>query len=102
MRTTVLFDLDDTIFDHQRSRRHALARIMEVYEAAAHSDLLTLEALHEKHLQTTHLLVLDGRMSLACARRERMRLLFSDVGVRLSTKDAGEADAFYRETYDAC
>jgi HAD superfamily hydrolase (TIGR01509 family) len=102
MRTAVLFDLDDTIFDHQYSRRRALARMMEVYEAASQSDLLTLEALHEKHLQTTHLLVLDGRLTLADARRERMSLLFSDLGVGLSAKAADEADAFYRDTYDAC
>ena len=100
MGTAVLFYLDDTIFDHRYCRRQALSRLMEGYDAAARSDLLTLETLHERHLQTTHLSVLDGLISLMEARRERMRLLFSDLNVVLSDKELDEAESLYRTTYD--
>ena len=101
MGTAVLFDLDDTIFDHRYCRRQALSRLMEgCDDVAARSDLLTLETLHERHLQTTHLSVLDGLISLMEARRERMRLLFSYLNVVLSDKELDEAESLYRTTYD--
>ena len=101
MRKAVLFDLDDTIFDHQHSRRAALGALKLGYSAIADRDIRIIESAHERHLQTTYALLLAGRISSLDARRERMRLLFADFGLALSTDQLSEADNLYRRAYDA-
>lgn len=100
MRKAVLFDLDDTIFDHQHSRRSALAALIQVCPEMAGQDIRKVEAAHERHLQTTHSMLLAGRISIAEGRRVRMRLLFSDYGVVLSDDRLCEVEGLYRRTYD--
>ncbi len=55
------FDLDDTLFDHHHARRAALTTLQEQSPCFANCDLKELTAAHERHLQTTHLLVLNRR-----------------------------------------
>ena len=100
MRKAVLFDLDDTIYDHQHSRRSALASLMRAYPMIASQGLRKIESIHERHLQTTHSLVLAGKILPLDARHTRMRLLFSDLGVALSDDQLPEVEDLYRRTYD--
>jgi putative hydrolase of the HAD superfamily len=95
-----LFDLDDTIFDHQHHRREALSAVARAVPRLAVVDLLDLEAAHDVHLQRTHIGLLDGRLSVQGARTERMHALLADFGVE---RDAGRVDrceAIYRAAYD--
>jgi putative hydrolase of the HAD superfamily len=93
----VLFDLDDTLFDHRRSARAALRQVHRVY--AAGFDFDAFEHHHARYLEEMHLEVLAGRIGLDDARRERFRRVFAALGVAL---DPGLVDAVasaYREGY---
>jgi beta-phosphoglucomutase-like phosphatase (HAD superfamily) len=58
----VLFDLDDTISDHQYARRSALAALQHANPELAGQTIRSLEFAHEWHLQATHTLLLAGRL----------------------------------------
>jgi len=94
-----LFDLDDTIFDHQGHRRDALSAIARSVAALSGADVRDLERAHDIHLQRTHRAVLDGSMSIAEARVERMRRLLDDFGVRADAALAERCEEIYREAY---
>ncbi len=100
MRKAILFDLDDTISDHQHSRRSALTALVEHYPAMREKDIKRLEVIHERHLQTNFVELLAGRMQLAEARRNRIRGLFVDVGLPLSDEELTKASGIYRRVYD--
>src|SRR4029453_3417089 len=95
-----LFDLDDTIFDHQAHRREALAAIARHVPALHGIDASELEAAHDVHLQRTHLAVLDGSVSIAEARTERMCGLLSDFGVEADSALTDACENIYRAAYD--
>ena len=95
-----LFDLDDTIFDHQVHRREALSAVAATVPALRLADVREVEAAHETHLQRTHRAVLDGAISVSAARTERMRELLSDFGVRADAALVNRCEAIYREAYD--
>ena len=99
-RKAVLFDLDDTLFDHQHARRAALAMLQRSHAPLAGRSIRELEVLHERHLQATFELLAVRKLDLAESRRERMRLLFADHGVELAPDSAARAEAFYRRAYD--
>jgi putative hydrolase of the HAD superfamily len=84
----VLFDLDDTLFDHRRSARAALQEVHRAH--AAELDFAAFERHHGIFLEEMHIEVLAGRIGLDDARRERFRKVFLALGVTL---DAGAVDA---------
>ncbi len=100
MRKAVLFDLDDTIFDHQYCRRAALRKLAGQYSVLAQREPAELETLHEKHLQNTHTLLLDGKISIAQARLQRMRLLFTELGAELDLDSLEAASQLFRNAYE--
>jgi len=100
MRKAVLFDLDDTIYDHQHSRRSALTALMKAYPTIGGYPLRKLESIHERHLQTTHSLLLAGQISQTEAGHTRMRLVFSDLGVALSDGELPQVEGIYRRAYN--
>lgn len=93
----VLFDLDDTLFDHRRSARAAL---MDVHRAhgrdTAYDDF---ERAHTRYLEEMHIEVLAGRIGLEDARRERFRRVFGSLGVELGDRDVELTAAAYRDGY---
>ena len=95
-----LFDLDDTIFDHQAHRREALAAIARSIPELARADARDLEAAHDVHLQITHVAVLDGTLSIADARIKRMQGMLGDFGIRADAALAGRCEEIYRQAYD--
>lgn len=101
MRRAVFFDLDDTLFDHQYCRHAALRHLVEEYSVARDVAFAEIARIHDKHLQTTHELLLDKILTLTQARHERMRLLFQDLGVELAGDDLEKADRVYRGAYEA-
>lgn len=100
MRKAVIFDLDDTISDHQHSRRSALTALVEQYPAMMEKDIKRLEVIHERHLQASFSDLLAGRIKRADARRNRIRGLFMEIGLPLSEEELTKANGVYRNAYD--
>lgn len=93
----VLFDLDDTLFDHRRSSRAALAEVHRLHGRGTGLDAFERE--HTVSLEIMHLEVLAGRIGLDDARRERFRRVFSALGVSPSDADVDAAASAYRANY---
>ena len=97
MPRAVLFDLDDTLFDHRRSARAALDAVHRAFAGTVAFEDLELH--HAQYLEEMHLEVLAGRMSLDDARRERFRKVFEALGLPLQAADAQRVARTYREGY---
>ena len=97
MVRAVLFDLDDTLFDHRQSARAALQAVHRSHAAAV--DLAELERHHGIYLEEMHLEVLAGRIGLDDARRERFRRVFSALGVALDPAAVDAVASAYRSGY---
>jgi putative hydrolase of the HAD superfamily len=93
----VLFDLDDTLFDHRRSARAALTAVHRAFASAA--DFSEFERHHAHYLEEMHLEVLAGRATLDDARRERFRRVFAALGFRLDPADVYRVAETYRQGY---
>ncbi len=96
----VLFDLDDTLSDHQHSRRCGLRALQAAYPTLSPIPLVELEREHEMLLMADYGQVLDARLSIAEARRERIRLLLAGYGVHLSPVEVETATGCYRQAYE--
>jgi putative hydrolase of the HAD superfamily len=97
MPLAVLFDLDDTLFDHRGSSRAALAEVHRRHGGG--SDFEAFERHHIRILDDLHPDVLAGRRTLDEARRERFRRVFEAVGIALSEAEADDIAAAYRAGY---
>jgi HAD superfamily hydrolase (TIGR01549 family) len=93
----VLFDLDDTLFDHRRSARAALEAVHRRHAAAL--DFAAFEGHHGVFLEEMHLEVLAGRIGLDDARRERFRRVFLALGVTLDPASVDAVASAYRSGY---
>lgn len=99
MLRAVLFDLDDTLFDHAACARAALAAVHRRHECFAPVSLEDLERSHARLLEQLHERVMAGDLDLDAARQERFRLLFDTAGVNADDALAREAAAAYRDRY---
>jgi putative hydrolase of the HAD superfamily len=95
----VLFDLDDTLFDHWACTRAALASLRERYPALSRAPADVLEREHARLLEELHLQVLAGRMTVDEARIERFGRLLASAGESAGQEAAGAAAAAYRAAY---
>ncbi|HET7694742.1 MAG TPA: HAD-IA family hydrolase [Vicinamibacterales bacterium] len=93
----VLFDLDDTLFDHRRSARAALQAVHGAH--APDLDFAEFERHHAAYLEEMHVEVLAGRIGLDDARRERFRRVFLALGVALDAAAVDAVAAAYRTGY---
>jgi putative hydrolase of the HAD superfamily len=93
----VLFDLDDTLFDHRRSARAALTELHRIHGRG--TDLDAFEREHTKFLEVMHLEVLAGRVGLDEARRERFRRVFLAFDLALNDPDVDAVASAYRSGY---
>ena len=97
MVRAVLFDLDDTLFDHRRSARAALQAVHGRHADAV--DFSEFERHHAIHLEEMHLEVLAGRIGLDDARRERFRRVFGALGIALDPSTVDAVASAYRSGY---
>ena len=97
MTRAVLFDLDDTLFDHRRSASAALARVHAAFAPATRFE--EFERHHTRHLEAMHLEVLAGRVDLDEARCERFRRVFRALDVDVTDEQAWGAAGAYRAHY---
>jgi HAD superfamily hydrolase (TIGR01549 family) len=95
----VLFDLDDTLFDHAHCARCALDAVRSAHPPFSAADPLELERSHSRILEEIHGDVMLGRMPLDAARVERFRRLFRSVGEDVDDEVAASAAAGYRQAY---
>ena len=99
----VLFDLDDTLFDHLYSTRRGLEAVCAAYPCIQQHPLDELFLDYTRLLDEVHLLLLQGRLSIDEARRERFRRFFLLHGsTNGDLRNAVEhAASLHRETYQA-
>src|SRR6478609_957454 len=99
MIRAVLFDLDDTLFDHRHGARAALAVVREGHAALAALEMAELERRHSQVLEALHLRVMANEIGLDAARAERFRTLLAGVGVTADSAAVDRAAAAYRQRY---
>ena len=98
----VLFDLDDTLFDHRATSRRALAAVRAEVQAFRALDLDDLERRHVAVLEELHQAgVMQGERSVDEAREERFRRLLTFAGVGAPPELASAVAARYRDLYAA-
>ena len=90
----VLFDLDDTLFDHQASSRAGLAAVRESFPMLASEPFDAFEQRYRILLEEVHLLVLSGELAPAEARVRRFTRFLSETFVP-SPDDVQRAAAAY-------
>jgi len=97
--TAVLFDLDDTLFDHWACTRAALADLRARSPVLGGVPARTVEAEHRRLLEELHLEVLAGHMTVDDARVARFSRLLAFAGGTADPGDAAAAAAAYRSAY---
>jgi HAD superfamily hydrolase (TIGR01549 family) len=96
---TVLFDLDDTLFDHEHAARAALMGVHRAHGAFTRLPFDAFEQAHARILEELHLEVLSGVRGLDDAREERFRRLFAESGERGDSDRERATAAAYRDAY---
>jgi len=99
--TAVLFDLDDTLFDHWSCTREALRTLRARFGAFGRMPIEAFEAKHGYLLEELHLEVMGGRLTVDDARVQRFRRLFEYAGETGADDTARAAASAYREAYVA-
>lgn len=99
MIRAVLFDLDDTLVDHQHASRAAIAGVRERFAALQSRDVEDLVRENQRVLDSMHHEVAVGTRDVADARIERYRRLFAFVGQ--GPERASAAAELHRRIYQA-
>ena len=95
----VLFDLDDTLFDHEQAARAALASVHRSHNTFTLWPFDAFEQAHARALEELHVDVLTGARSIDDAREERFRRLFVASGASEDVDRVRRTAAAYREAY---
>jgi putative hydrolase of the HAD superfamily len=86
--SAVLFDLDDTLFDHRYSARRALEDLQSRHPILEKHSLEFLVGEDLRLLGEKHPLVLAGTLSIADSRIQRMQGLFAACGTEIGADEA--------------
>ena len=98
----VLFDLDDTLYDHLHGARSALISMQRRHSELQAAPIRELEDRYSHALESIHVRLLRGELTQAEARAIRMRQFFAGFGVDIRTdEDALEEYRRFRNAYDA-
>jgi len=100
MISSVVFDFDDTLFDHRHSSREGLRSVWKRYTCFHEMTLEELEEEHSEILEQIHFShVLFGKMTIEEARAERFKFLFLNRGIEVDYNTAENAAEIYRMAY---
>ncbi len=99
MIRAVLFDLDDTLFDHQFCASAALRVVREMHDSFGRMEIAAFEAAHSRILEAIHAEVMVGRIPLDVARVERFRQLYETAGIQADQALATRTAVTYRDAY---
>jgi len=95
----ILFDLDDTLFDH---RRASLLALQVMHAEFAHAiDFTAFAEKHHEVLEEFHRQFLIGKFTLEQARIARMKVLFNAFDREVDDGLAARAAGVYREQHQA-
>lgn len=97
----VLFDLDDTLFDHLHCARTALTCVHQSMPAFAAAAFDAFSRAHARVLEEVHARVVAGEIGIDEARRARFQQLFVEAGVAPVDADVAAAAEMYRVSYIA-
>lgn len=97
----VLFDLDDTLFDHQYSTHCALRGLQQLFPQLADIPLSNLVAVNQSLLDTLHGQVLCGTLTFDTARQVRFAQLLQYFAIPATDADSATCAAHYRTIYQA-
>lgn len=96
----VLFDLDDTLFDHRHARLAGLEAIRRAEPMLGRLPLSDLDRTMERLLSDIHIsLVLTGKISLARSRSLRMHKFLQEYHIELPRRRVQELTDLRVETY---
>jgi HAD superfamily hydrolase (TIGR01549 family) len=96
----VLFDLDDTLFDHEQAARTALLRVHGLHDVFTEWPFDAFALAHSRVLEELHVEVMAGGRTVDDAREERFRRLFAAADARTKDDERVRATAItYREAY---
>lgn len=98
----ILSDLDDTLFDHHRATRSALRHVFGSDPALRGWTLDDVERRHRELLETFHVEVLAGRLSVDAARVARFQRLLEIVATDDAAARAPDVARAYRDAYETC
>jgi HAD superfamily hydrolase (TIGR01549 family) len=97
--TTVLFDLDDTLFDHRHSCLAGLRAMREVMDCLAGVSDEALDKTYHYWLEFVHKRVLSGEVNSEEARVERLTGFFSDFNHEVSDAELAVTTEHYTCAY---
>jgi len=97
----VLFDLDNTLYDHSHGRDCGWRALQKDYPVLARIPLTRLGGLHEQLLLANYGRVLDGAISMDRARVERFRMAFKHWGIDAAPGEVEVATNRFRDAYEA-
>ncbi len=97
----VIFDLDDTLFDHYHSLQAGLLTIQKACPELQPWPLAHLTNTYVDLVESFHLQVLQGLLTLDQARIQRIQAFFLTYQRSLSFDEAQAYAMLYRETYQA-
>jgi HAD superfamily hydrolase (TIGR01549 family) len=95
----VLFDMDDTVFDHSLTCRAAIGRLRREHPFLRRRSLTELWSDYLRLLNETHPRVALGRRSPDEARTERWQRIARSCGTTLSKGESVELSRQYRDRY---
>lgn len=101
MIRAVLFDLDDTLFDHRGCARDALSAVQRAHDVLREMPFAALERAHAGFLEELHGEVMLGRLPLEDARVERFRRLLLAAGADATPDLTNALASMYLDTYRA-
>jgi len=99
MKPAVLFDIDDTLFDHTGCTGDALGVLRTRYPELQAVAPGAMAQEYKRVLEALHLQVLAGAMTIDAARVERFERLFAFAGVSANAQTALDAAVLYRSSY---
>ncbi len=98
-KTTILFDLDETLSDHKYSLRIGLDAVKKDFPALAEEETETLMAWYQEALDQAFARYLTGEITHEENGREKVRLMFRKKGIAISESDVDRFLSIYREAY---
>src|SRR4051812_39913709 len=99
MIRTVLFDLDDTLFDHRGCARDALVAVRQAQTCFQSLPFDAFERAHPACREELRAGGMLGRVPVDHARIERFRRLLEAAGLNDRGEPAAELAPLYREPY---
>jgi putative hydrolase of the HAD superfamily len=99
-RRVILFDLDNTLFDHYHSLRSAISAIQKEYPSLSDKKLEELVSAYNTALQQAYDEYLDKKITYAETEAKKIQLFFNRYGLpQPSAHEVQEFRAIYKPVY---